>query len=30
MRLPRHNQPYMIEVNVPSFGAMIYEVEKGL
>ena len=28
MRLPRHNQPYMIEVNVPSFGAMIYEVEK--
>ena len=28
MRLTRHNQPYMIEVNVPSFGAMIYEVEK--
>ena len=28
MRLSRHNQPYMIEVNVPSFGAMIYEVEK--
>ena len=28
MRITRHNQPYMIEVNVPSFGAMIYEVEK--
>ena len=28
MRLTRHNQPYMIEVNVPSFGARIYEVEK--
>ena len=28
MRLSRHNQPYMIEVDVPSFGATIYEVEK--
>lgn len=28
IRIPRHNMPYMIEVNVPALGAAIYEVEK--
>ncbi len=28
VRLPRNNQPYMIQINVPSLGATILEVEK--
>ena len=28
IRIPRHNQPFMIEINVPALGASIYEVEK--
>ena len=28
VRLPRNNQPFMIEVNVPSLGAQIFEVER--
>ena len=28
IRIPRHNQPFMIEVNVPALGAVVFEVEK--
>ena len=28
VRLERHHQPWMIEVNVPALGASIFEVEK--
>lgn len=28
VRLPRNNQPFMIEINVPSLGATVFEVEK--
>ena len=29
VRLPRNNRPYMIQVNVPSLGAIVLEVEHG-
>ncbi|MBB5183396.1 1,4-alpha-glucan branching protein GlgB [Catenisphaera adipataccumulans] len=28
VRLPRNNQPFMIEINVPPLGAVVFEVEK--
>lgn len=28
IRISRHNQPYMIEINVPALGSVIYEIDK--